>query len=340
MTIKDIARLSGYAVGTVSRALNGHPDVSPAARARIMTVVEETGFRPNDNARHLKQRGSREVAVIVKEGGSLLFADILEEMRARIKAQGYTAAVYYLDEEENEVEQAIRIRRELKPQGVIFLGGDRESFRARFREVELPGVLVTARADTLDVPGLSSVSTDDVAAAEEAMSFLLKTGHRQIGVIGGRWGGEEAVGNTTGQLRLMGCRRACARRGVPFDPERQAVTVRCSLAGGYEGAMRLLERYPQATAILALSDVMALGALRAIRDKGLRVPEDVSLMGLDGIDQARYCVPRLTTIRQGVEQLAQRGVDILLWQVNGGNAVHETVPFRLLPGESVLTLEA
>ncbi len=326
MTIKDIARRSGYAVGTVSRVLNGHPDVSERARAAILAVVEETGFRPNDNARHLKQRGSREVAVIVQGAGNLLFARILEAVQARIKALGGAAAVYYLDEDGDEVDQAIRVSRELKPQGILLLGGSEEALRTRFGQVKLPSVLVTARADSLGFSNLSSVSTDDVEGAAQAMGRLLDAGHRQIGIIGG-------TGTGVARLRLNGCRLACRRRGLTFDPALCSAPARFSLAGGWSAAQDLLARRPDLTAIFAMSDVMALGALRAICDKGLRVPQDISLMGYDGIDQAAYAVPRLATVRQDADRLACRGVDILLDQEGG--PCHELVPFTLLSGESI-----
>lgn len=145
MTIKDIARRSGYAVGTVSRVLNGTPGVSPEARSRVLAVVAETGFQPNDNARHLKQRRSESIAIIVKGVGNMLFASILETMQSLIKAAGKAAAVYYLDEDDNEVEQAVRVCRELKPMGILFLGGNRGNFLKSFGQIVCPCVLVSNR---------------------------------------------------------------------------------------------------------------------------------------------------------------------------------------------------
>ena len=107
------------------------------------------------------------------------------------------------------------------------------------------------------------------------------------------------------------------------------------MEGGYEATVTLLEQFPGLTAIFAMSDVMAIGAIRALHDRGIRVPQDVSVVGYDGIEQAGYCVPRLATVCQDWEQLARRGVEILLRQVEGGAAVHEIVPFRLSLGESV-----
>lgn len=336
MTIKDIARRSGYAVGTVSRVLNGHPDVSDAARERILAVVRETGFRPNDNARHLKQRGSREAAIIVKGAGNLLFARILEEIQCLLKAEGRPVAVYYLDEDDDEVEQALRVSRELKPLGFLFLGGNRDNFLRAFDRLSLPSVLITTRADTLGFPNLSSVSTDDVEGACQAVGCLLDAGHREIGVIGGESCFlSPAMACNTSQLRLVGCQQAHARRGLPFDPEGQSAIARYSMEGGYEATVELLGRVPGLTAIFAMSDVMAIGAVRALHDRNIQVPRDMSVMGYDGIEQSGYCVPRLATVCQDWEQLARRGVEILLRQVEGGAAVHEIVPFRLSLGESV-----
>jgi len=340
MTIKDIARRSGYAVGTVSRVLNGHPDVSDEARSRILAVVEETGFKPNGNARHLKQRGSDGIAVIVKGANNLLFARILEEVQSLLKAENRPVSVYYLDEDDNEVLQAIRVCREFKPLGLLFLGGSRNNFRRDFGQIAYPSVLVTTRADTLGFPNLSSVCTDDVEGAARAMGRLLDAGHRQVGVISGQSGEvDPAMGSNTTQLRLTGCLQACSQRGIPFDPAHQSVTARYSMAGGYEAAMALLDLCPGLTAIFAMSDVMSIGAIRALQDRGLRVPQDVSVMGYDGIEQAAYCVPRLATIQQDWKQLARRGVEILLRQAGDkAPATHEIVPFRLLPGESVREL--
>lgn len=336
MTIKDVAQRSGYAVGTVSRVLNGNSGVSEQAREKILSVVEELGFKPNDNARTLKQRSSRSYGIIVKGTNNRLFAGIVEEMQRLLKAAGRAVSLYYLDEDDDEVELAVQVCRERKPLGLLFLGGNGDNFTHGFAAVTCPCVLVTTRADDMEFSNLSSVSTDDVAGAARAMGYLLDAGHRQVGIIGG----DSCVispimGCNTSQLRLLGCQQAYLQRGVPFDPERQCMISRYSLAGGYEAAGALLDRLPDLTAILAMSDVMAIGALRAIRDRGLRVPEDISIIGYDGIEQAAYCVPRLATVRQNADLLARRGVDILLQQTDGGQTVHEIVPFQLIPGESV-----
>lgn len=337
MTIKDIARESGYAVGTVSRVLNHHPNVSPEAREKIMAVVERYGFQPNTNARRLKQQGSNSLAVVVKGAKNLLFAGLVETIQSIVDEKDYSLIVSYQDEDSDEVEAARELQAERKPLGIIFLGGNRDNFRRGFDRISCPAVLLTTRGEDLGFENLSSVSTDDVAGAREAVEYLLAAGHRKIGIISGQSSfAPEDVSCNTSQSRFTGCRRAFDARGVEFDITRQTAVARYSMEGGYEGAGQLMERCPDLSAIFAMSDVMAIGAMRAIRDRGLRVPEDISVIGYDGIELAGYCIPKLTTIKQDGDRLARRGVEILLDAIeNHAGAVHEIVPHRLSAGESV-----
>lgn len=330
MTIKDIARESGYAVATVSRVLNNRPDVSPEARAKVKAVLEAHNFTPNNNARHLKQPSSTNIAIVVKGTYNALFAHIVELMQLRIEALGYAATFYYLDEDANELDQAKQLCRERKPLGLIFLGGGVHRFRTEFSEINIPCILVTNSAGSLSFENLSSVSTDDTAGAACAVSYLIDQGHRNIGVLGGN-----TELSYTSQLRYLGCIQAFAERGIAFDEQRYQA-VRYSYQSAYDGMNQLMDRVPGMTAIFAMSDVMAIGAIRAIRDRGLWVPKDMSVIGFDGIDLARYYDPKLTTIRQQQDRLANRSVELLVQCIeNGRRATHEIVPFELIEGESV-----
>lgn len=342
LTIKDIARESGYAVGTVSRALNNHPNVSPAAREKILKIVKRHGFQPNANARRLKQQASNSVAVIVRGTRNVLFAGLVETIQTMVEDKGYSVIVSYQGEDGDEVAAARTLRTERKPLGVLFLGGNRENFRRGAEQVDCPCVAVTVPAGDLELANLSSVSTDDRLGAKAAVEYLLDAGHREIGVIGGERAAPDAenLGGNTSQMRFEGCCEAFRARGLSFDLDKQSVMTRYSLQGGYEGAKALLERQSGLTALFAMSDVMAIGAMRAIGDRGLRVPEDISVVGYDGIELGRYCTPRLTSIRQDGEALARRGAEILLDCIeNSAPCVHEVIPFRLVEGESVARRE-
>ena len=331
MTIKDIARESGYSVGTVSRVLNNSPDVSDRARKKILEVVDKHHFQLNSNAKHLKMQSKDGIAIVIKGTQNMLFAPIVEQMQGLVRQKGYSCMVYYLDEDDNELEQAIQICRERHPLGILFLGGNLDYFRERFSSVTIPCVMVTNLASELGFSNLSSVSTDDVTAAKFAVEHLISLGHEKIGILGG-----VLTLSQTAFLRYEGCRQAFEAHGIAFDMAHQYEAARFSISDGYYAMGRLLDKMPELTAVFAMSDVMAVGAIGALKDRGLRVPEDVSVIGFDGIDIGSYMAPRLTTIRQHREGLAARSVEVLLNCIdNGSLAVHEVEPFYLIPGESV-----
>lgn len=331
MTIKDIARLSGCGVTTVSRVLNNRPDVSEETRRKVMAVVDQYGFMPNTNAKQLKQQADSSIALIVKGTQNLLFADLVEEIQTLLREADQDTAVYYLDEDANEVAYALRLNRERRPRGFLFLGGDLEQFKEGFAPITVPSVLLTNSAQELGFDNLSSFTTDDEKAAEQVIELLVSLGHRNIGVLGGNLSGSQIS-----YRRLKGCKEACDRLHIPLDLEQQCEQCRYSMPDAYSAAERLLLRRPDLTAVFALSDVMALGAIRAFSDMGKRVPEDISVVGYDGVVTGQYSLPRLTTIRQDTKQLAEQSVDSLLRGfVRGGHPVHGVVPFQMVSGESV-----
>ena len=334
MTIKDLAAKTGYAVGTVSRALNDHPNVSAKARKAILQAAKESGFQLNVNAKQLKQSHTNNILVIVKGTGNEFFAEMLECIQTLLARTRYQLVVDYLDEELNEVTRALQLCREIKPLGILFLGGNSRNFSADFSKIDIPCVEVTNDASALNFPNLSSVTTDDREAARRAIDTLAARGHRRIAVIGG-----DKTSSDISRLRLEGCQQSFWEHGISFDSQRDYRGVRFSCEDGYN-ATRSLLRSGEYTAIFAFSDLMAIGALRALWEAGKRVPEDVSVMGLDGLSLGKYLVPQLSTVRQDFQTIAQRSVEILLDAVEDGMpARHETVPFQVQPRESIRSVK-
>ncbi len=284
----------------------------------------------NTNARHLKQQTSASIAIIVKGTMNMLFAELMERCQQLLQDAGQNAAVYYLDEDANEVVYAVQLCRERKPLGILFLGGDLEFFQAEFGHITVPCVLLTNSARELDFPNLSSLTTDDEEAAYRVVRYLADQGHRDIGLLGGNWSCTQIS-----YRRVLGCQRAFDELSLPFDA-RRCEPCRYSFSDAYDTTKRLLGRCPELTALFCVSDVMALGAIRAIHDLGRRVPRDISVVGYDGIPLSRFSVPRLTTVRQDTQQLARQGVDLLLRNLQRPRPpVHGVVPFELIAGESV-----
>lgn len=331
MTIKDLAAMTGYAVGTVSRALNDHPNVSDKARKAILEAAREYGYEMNVNAKQLKQSSSNTILVVVKGTGNELFGKMLECIQPMIARTRYQLAVDYLDEDSNEVLRAVQLCREKKPVGILFLGGAAQNFAADFDKIDIPCVEVTNDASALQFSNLSSVTTDDRAAAQSAIDTLVAHGHRRIAVIGG-----DRETSDVARLRFEGCMRSFRKHGIPFSPELDYQTVRFSYEDGYKATKKLLESRRDYTAIFAVSDVMTIGAIRALWEAGKRVPDDISIIGLDGLTLGRYLIPQLSTVKQDFQAIALRSVRILLDGIDRNlPARHETVPFLVHQRESI-----
>ena len=330
MTIKDLSEKTGYGVATISRVLNNHPNVSEKARKVIMQAVEESGFQLNANAKQLKQQHATSILVVVKGTSNEMFSEMVETIQNQIAQAKFPLFVDYLDEDANEVLRAVQLCREKKPLGILFLGGNMQNFLKDFDKIDIPCVLVTNDGSQLPFANLSSVYTDDREAARCAMDALIAQGHRKVVIVGG----DREVSDIS-RLRYEGCLQSFREHDIAFDAELDYQGVRFSYQDGYNAAQKLLNSKREFTALFAVADVMAIGAIRALRDNGFRVPEDVSVMGYDGLPLGSFLVPQLTTVAQSVQRIAQRSVEILVAQIkNGTAACHESVPFTIIKRES------
>ncbi len=331
MTIKDIAKQTGYAVSTVSRAINNHPDISEKARRKIMECVEENNFKLNNNAKHLKQSRPSAISIIIKGTKNAMFANIVERIQEQWKDKEIN--VHYVEEEMDEVLYAEMIANERCPLGIIFLGGFRGHFIESFERIKVPAVLVALDASDFGFDNLSSVCVDDKDAAKHAVELLIANGHKEIGIIA-------ADGRLSGpaEKRLLGVQEALAEHALEFNSNSYEI-ARFSSGSSYNATLRLLEKNKDITAIFCMADIMALGTLRAIYDAGKRVPEDISIVGFDGLDIIKFCVPRIDTIKQDVEALACKSVEILEKAIDKQEqGQHYRISYTRQKGESIRTI--
>ncbi len=264
MTIKDIARISGYGIGTVSRVINNQTGVSDAAREKILRVIEENGFEPNVNAKLLKMSAKSAVVVIIKGNQNMLFADIVERIQNLLAGYDEDVIVEYIDEDGDEIEYAIKLIHSVNPKGIMFLGANLALFDERVKELEIPGVIITTGGEILANDNISSITIDDTAATYDMTRYLLEKGHRHIGVIGGQVSEKQISFN-----RYKGCKRAIDEWQHDDRAEFTYIPCRYSMKAGYEATKRLLEEQPEVTAIMALSDTIAIGVMRAAADLGI-----------------------------------------------------------------------
>lgn len=333
MTIKDIARLAGVGVTTVSRALNGHPDISDETREKIQRIIKEYNYTPNQNARTLKQSAGKSILLMVKGIRSMFLSAISEGIQQNADEAGIAVSVHYLDEQADEVSVAIKLCRELKPVGIIFLGGEISNFERSFSQIKIPCVLSTASAKNLPFENLSSVSIDDFASGRKAAELLCDMGHRNVGIIRG----SDEISNPSG-LRLAGVKEGFRKHGIIIS-ESQVEFSSYAISSAYEATMALCGKFPELTAVFAMADIMAIGVIRALLDMGKRVPTDVSVMGFDGIELADYFSPRITTLLQPTQKIASLSMRLLTGMIHDtirANHIQLTPTFK--PGESAAHL--
>ena len=332
-TIKDIARITGYSIGTVSRVMNHHQDVSDKARKEIEHVIEEQGYQPNANAKLLKQTHTSSITVFIKSTCNIFLNGMLENIQSMLKQAGEEVRVVFMDENSDEVLAAKRICHDNHPRGLLFLGADLDHFRHEYEEMGVPAVLVAADGNGLHIDSLSSYCTDDDAGARAAAEYLIDHGHRHIGLLGGV---DPDVQGQVAYKRYHGLSRCLKEHNLSFVRSRQYIPCEFSLEGGYEAGKNLLHTFPEVTAVFCMSDTVAIGAMRAFSEAGRRIPEDISVIGFDGIDYSQFTVPRLTTVCQDTETIVRSSVNDLLMRIKtDAPSRHSMVPFHIVEGESV-----
>lgn len=337
MTIKDIAKVCGVSVSTVSRVLNDRPDVSDEVRKRVRRVVEDSGYIPNNSARDLVKTQSDAIGVIVRGMGNLFFADLLKTVSREIERSGYTMVLHFIDSDADEVKAGAILEREKKLRGLIFLGGRFDYTPSELSLVGVPYVCCsfTNCFGTLKDEDYSSVSIDDYATAYSAAEHLIKLGHRKIAAVV-----PSCNDRSISELRYNGYRAALRDNGIDFDKALLVETGGCfEMPESYEGVAELARSGVEFTALMTLSDTTAMAAMKALEDNGLSVPGDVSVIAIDGLTVSEYASPTLTTMVQPAETMGRESVHLLLDMLAGrGEAKHVCVEARLRAGASVRAL--
>ncbi|GKU23912.1 LacI family transcriptional regulator [Clostridium folliculivorans] len=335
ITIKDIARLCGVGVSTVSRAINNHPDINEETKAMIMQVIRENNYVPNNSARNLKRTDSKAIAVLIKGITNPFFSNMIKIFEKKIKEKKYSFILQHVDNKENEVDIAIELIKEKKLKGIVFLGGHFSHPDEKLRMINVPFVLSTiATMDNLDKSICSSVSVDDFKESYKVVDYLCKQGHKKIAIITAPMDDE-----SIGMLRFNGYTSALKDNGIEINENLIGIMKdeleSYSMENGYAVATELLHKNEDFTAIYAICDSMAIGACKAIFDMGKTVPEDYSVAGFDGLDIASYYNPSITTIRQPVEEIAEETIKILFNVIGKKILVeHKTFQGELIVGQS------
>ena len=313
MNIRDVARMAEVGVSTVSRVINNHPDVKESTREKIWKIIKDCNYIPNNSARMLKQNNTKNIGVLVKGVFNPFFSKITNVIGNIINETGYTMIIEQNDYNfYQDVDKLIAFVKEKRLQGVICLGGNFIDINNdSFDGIDVPIVLTSV--NTISKKGkdkYSSVGIDNVNGSYEATKYLINKGHRNIAIILG-----DANDMGVSWWRLNGYKKALNDKNININDD-LILTGGYSSARAYEATKELLKKRRDITAIFALSDIMAIGATKAVFDSGLRVPEDISIIGFDGMDESEYYNPGITTVKQPQKLMAEMSINLLLSLIN------------------------
>ncbi|MDH6169495.1 LacI family transcriptional regulator [Variovorax boronicumulans] len=308
-TIKDVALRAGVSVTTVSHVVNDTRHVSAKGRERVELAIRELGYVPNAMARSLKSNTTSTLGMLIPNSSNPYFAEIVRIVEDRCFGAGYTLVLCNTDDEPRRQSVYLQVLAERRIDGLIVVstGGD-DSLVTQLQGLRIPTVLVDREiAD----PNCDLVETAHMQGGLLAVRHLLSLGHRRIACIGG------PVSVMPSEQRIEGWRMALAENGAV--PNADALLWRGGFTsqGGYEAMHAILRTEQPPSAVFVCNDLMAIGALRAAHESGVRVPDELSIVGFDDIELSAYTSPPLTTVAQPKERIGALAVDMLLERVGG-----------------------
>jgi len=329
VTIKDIAKKAGYSVTTVSRALNGYDDVNVDTREKILAIAQELGYYPNRIAQQLVTKKANTFAVFTLDRQTfqnqfitLLISGLMDEL-----ALSDYNLLLFPSQRLMSAEEVAGMCRQRGVGGAVIMGlRMNDPVVSELPRANFPAVLVD-----IPVQGKKAgyVSSDNIAGAVEAVGYLRSLGHREIGFVNGH---REAW---VSRVRLAGFRKGLEEQGLPFSQD-FVYEGDFSKESGYAGAQALMKSCPGLTALFAASDLMAVGAVEGLSAMGIRVPEDVSIIGFDDQEYARHTRPALTTVRQDMYGMGKQAARLLIQMVEDEDyqPVHADLKAELVIRES------
>lgn len=306
LTLEEIAKLSGVSRSTVSRVVNGHPNVSPEVRQRVAKVIAETGYQPDPAARSLATRRSRIIGLLIPRAVQSLFTDpyyprLMQGIAQACNTNDYTLSLFLFHTEDEEQKIYPRVLRAQLVDGVIFTGSQiGDPLVPQLVKNQVPFVMV-GRPN--DMPEVNFVDVDNAVGVYTATSHLIRSGYERIATITG------PLNTIVGLDRRQGYLDALNDRTRSID-ETLIAEGDFTESGGYAAMQRLIPHKPDA--VFVASDSMAFGALRALRKAGLSVPNDVAVVGFDDLPMSSSSNPPLTTVRQPIRRVGAQAVETLV----------------------------
>ena len=328
ISLKDVAKLAGVGVGTASRVLNNHSSVSEETRQLVLDAMKKLNYQPNAIARSLKMNSTRTVGIMIPDISSAFYPEIVRGIEDIANRHQYNIILCNTDLEYEKEKNALNMLSEKKVDGILFISNTiSEGTMEKFLTIDIPIVLISTKDFNNILP---SVGIDNKKGAFTAVDYLCKLGHKNIAMISGFY--EDP---NSGMPRIQGYIEALETNGIEFKKE-LIKEGSFGYKSGYENMKKILESGNIPTAIFAASDIMAIGASRAILEKGLKIPEDISVIGFDGIEAAEFFYPSISTIVQPRYEMGAEAMSFLTKLMNNEDVENKQMllDFKLVERES------
>lgn len=336
MTIKDVAREANVSVATVSYVLNGKDNISGDTQQRVRNAVTKLGYVTNLSARSMTTNESRLIGVVIPQtepGERLLFHNAFySEMVGSIEYHARQHGYHILITGSNADEDYLRIVKQRDLEGLIIVGIYPDAFYSELKKSQIPIVLVDSYCQDFY---FHNVQINDRYGGYLATKHLLECGHREIAMVT-----SELRSGGVSDSRFNGYKDALLEYGVPFRKE-YVYEANVDFESAKEQARRIVNSKQPVTAVFAYADLMAVGLIKEFSNLGIRVPEDISIVGFDDLDLARLCIPSLTTVHQDIQEKGAKAVEILLSDIKGTSQGKQEVvlPISLVSRDSVKIIE-
>lgn len=332
-TMKDIARRTGLGLATISSYFNGG-NVREKNRIKIEEAIEELHYEVNEVARGLKTNATRTIGVVIPELNNTFCAEIITGMEDVLRSHGYATIVCDCRTDKKLEREAVEFLIRRRVDGIINMPVDEEgNHLKRFQKMGKPIVLIDRKIQGIDC---DSVLVDNKKAAEDAVRYFIGRGHRNIGIIGGP---EEVF---TAQERMAGYYKALESAGIPV---RESLIWHgdYTIQGGVRGLEELVQNNPEMTAVFVTNYEMTMGAMIGVNELGIRIPEQLSMIGFDNLQFARACNPKLTIVAQPTDGIAREVAKVMLNHLENaaetsGELFSEKLETEIIAGKSVRVL--
>ena len=313
ITIKDIAKIAGVSAVTVSRALNNKPDISSKTKNLILKIAEELEYKPNGLAKSLVTRKTKTLGVLIPNTTDAFFSEVIQGIADECLKFGYSLVLSHTNGSADDELQYLRLLQEKRVEGLfVYPVQEDNRYIDEFKKIKIPFVFLNRHTPAIEC---DYVANDNQKGAYLAVEHLIQKGHKQIVYMCNK------PNSSSGIERIAGCKKAMSDNGLALE-NLKIIVCDSTMDSCYKITKQIFENKKHLSAIFCWDDKLAIGAMKAVHEKGLKMPQDIALIGYNDIEISKYLFPPLTTIRQATFKIGTTASKILLERLETGKSLN------------------